>query len=116
MSYYLFLDDERMPKDVTWVKLPDVTWVIVRSHDEFILTIVKNGNPKFIAFDHDLGISYYAGKQDEKTGLSCAKWYGEYVLANHLELADFTVHSMNPIGKKSILNTMYDYFVASQEL
>lgn len=30
----IFLDDERRVEDVTWVKLPDVEWTIVRMFDE----------------------------------------------------------------------------------
>lgn len=39
---YLFLDDIREVKDVTWVKLPERNdWKIVRSYDEFVNFIQK---------------------------------------------------------------------------
>src|SRR6202008_2485989 len=55
MSYYLFLDDQRIPSDVSWIDLPIANWDIVRSYDEFIDIINKNGIPQFIRYDHDLG-------------------------------------------------------------
>ena len=35
MSYNLFLDDMRYPKDVKWIELPLVEWTIVRNYKEF---------------------------------------------------------------------------------
>ena len=49
MSYRLFLDDERFPRQVTWVLLPtnfDPDWVIVRTYDQFVEHITKNGLPE----------------------------------------------------------------------
>ena len=59
MSYFLFLDDERFPQDVTWVKLPQHNWTIVRNYNDFVRTIESKGIPKEIAFDHDLGHEHY---------------------------------------------------------
>lgn len=37
----LFLDDERVPQDVTWIKYPEnVEWVVVRSYDEFFMSFI----------------------------------------------------------------------------
>ena len=57
--YYLFLDDERYPKQVTWVNLPLVDWVIVRNYNEFVKKIEEDGMPVFISFDHDLADEHY---------------------------------------------------------
>lgn len=59
MGYHLFLDDERMPSQVTWVKIPYVVWEVVRNYDEFVETITSHGVPKFVTFDHDLADEHY---------------------------------------------------------
>jgi len=108
MSYYLFLDDLRNPEDVTWVNLPKVDWVVVRSYAEFRDYIESNGFPRFISFDHDLADEHYVNtgymgnSHFEKTGYDCAKWLVEVCLDSWTELPDFVVHSMNPVGKKNI--------------
>ena len=33
MSYHLFLDDSRQPKNVTWLDLPPYHWVVVKSYE-----------------------------------------------------------------------------------
>ena len=53
-SYNLYLDDIRTPKKGDWV--------IVRSFEDFVGTIVTKGLPNEISFDHDLGeehINYF---------------------------------------------------------
>lgn len=120
--YYLFLDDERAPRDVKWVELPPANWVIVRSYDAFVKTIEEKGVPEFVTFDHDLGPKAYAeytwahsnknvnrGKFNyetlgEKTGFDCAKWFVQYCLDNNKKIPDYQVHSMNPIGKENIIS------------
>ena len=42
-SYNIFLDDYRNPENVTWVKLPEVSWIIVRSYNAFVDIITKKG-------------------------------------------------------------------------
>ena len=42
----LYLDDIRIPKTEGWV--------IVRTYDEFVNWITKNGLPEEVSFDHDL--------------------------------------------------------------
>lgn len=95
-NFYLFLDDERMPQRVTWVKIPqNVLWTIVRNYKDFVEAIAKNGIPAFVSFDHDLGLEHYKahnlapdgatyeevyGQATEKTGMDCLKWLVEKVL------------------------------------
>ena len=128
--YYLFLDDIRYPKDVKWVELPLVEWVIVRNYNEFIKTIKKDGLPEFISFDHDLGIesmsaynefchNYDNGILDntypnyitmnEKTGFHCAKWLVEYCMDNKLKLPEYTIHSINIVGKSNIIGLLENF-------
>jgi hypothetical protein len=107
----LFLDDERTPNKF----LNDIrTWEIVRSFNEFVKFITEKGLPKFISFDHDLAFEHYKihiekgfepadyDSVKEKTGYHCAKWLIEYCQNKNLELPDFQVHSMNPIGADNI--------------
>lgn len=116
--YYLFLDDERDPLDVTWVNLPLYNWTIVRNYREFVSHIEKNGLPKFVTFDHDLAIEHYpfmeptatALKADcipyeiykEKTGYDCAKWLVEYCMENRKFLPEYAIHTKNPVGAENI--------------
>lgn len=59
LPYNLFLDDYRNPKDVTWVALPDVEWIIVKSYQEFVNIIDERGIPKLVSYDCDLVDEHY---------------------------------------------------------
>jgi hypothetical protein len=113
----LFLDDIRNPKDCANGLVPsklnkmywDDDWSIVRSYDQFVSWIVKNGLPDFISFDHDLADVHYSmdfskfndgGK--EKTGYECAKWLVNYCMDMKLDIPRYIVHSQNPVGKVNI--------------
>ena len=102
---YLFLDDERIPADVTWVSGfdPNLPWHIVRSYDEAVSYVEQNGIPNVVSFDHDLGSDY--------TGLSFAFWLASHDLDYHTMPDDFSymVHSMNPVGKVNIIGTLESY-------
>ena len=112
--YNLFLDDERFPQTaVTLVTekvdmyKDDRDWVIVRNYDEFVDTILKNGLPDMISFDHDLAdIKYDNGVMSfsyrEKTGFDTAKWLVDYCMNNDVKLPNYQVHSANPVGKENI--------------
>lgn len=116
--YKLFLDDVRVPEDVARYIYPTSLrllyelneWVVVRSHREFVEYIQLHGLPGIISFDHDLGfvspspepISGLAGTGNE-SGYDCAKWLVTHCITNNLDLPDFLVHSMNPIGAKNII-------------
>jgi hypothetical protein len=85
----LYLDDIRIPKTKGWD--------IVRSYDEFVKWIEKNGLPDEVSFDHDLG------EEGTKTGYDAAKWLVQYCYSNTLPfLPEFNVHSANPVGKANI--------------
>ena len=104
MSYNLFLDDLRDPN----LFLNDTkTWVVVRTYNQFVETITKQGLPNFISFDHDLADEHYEGIVDydnykEKTGYDCAKWLVEYCMKTNQSLPEWQVHSMNPVGRINI--------------
>lgn len=101
-DYYLFLDDERYPLDVTWIKLPLYNWEIVRNYEQFVDIIEKRGLPKAVTLDHDIGTN-------SKTGYDAAKWLTEYCKNNKLSLPDYYLHSMNPIGRANI-NSLFESY------
>lgn len=110
---FIFLDDVRMPGDVSWIKLPtpqDGKWIIVRNYDEFVALLEHSKKqPTFISFDHDLEFNHYKGdfsSKDEKTGLHCARALIEICLDRGWRFPKYTCHSMNPIGKKNIEETL----------
>lgn len=122
MNKYLFLDDERCPSDVTWVKLPETfDWAIVKNYNEFVAWIKNNGLPEFVTFDHDLAFEHYPFNEinpslkipydtyQEKTGYHCAKWLVEYCINTNQELPQCQVHTMNPIGRTNIINALRDF-------
>jgi hypothetical protein len=121
MIYYLFLDDTRFPKNVTWVDLPPRNWTIVRSYKEFVDIINKNGIPQLVSYDHDLGDeaigeaisksyqSFDYTKIKEKTGFDCAKFLVEKCMDLNIKHPDFIAHSINPVGKENIEKYINNY-------
>lgn len=119
--YNLFLDDFRVLDDMIGPPWSNNEWVVVRSHDEFVDYITKNGLPKIVSFDHDLAdehYDYYFEHQKpidydevkEKTGMHSVKWMCNYILDNDLidQFPECHVHSANPQGKlniESVINT-----------
>lgn len=122
--YHLFLDDERMPKDVKWIELPPVQWVIVRNYKQFVETIEKDGLPQTISFDHDLAdehyqeyhaahdekmLSYGKFRYDEcveKTGYHCAKWLAQYCVDKNLPIPLYYLHTLNGIGRMNMFSVL----------
>jgi hypothetical protein len=116
---YLFLDDIRNPIEAysytNYTPFISNEWHIVRTYDEFTQYISDNGLPDFISFDHDLGeISYNTFWNDdtiieEKTGMDCAKFLIDYCIDNNKTLPQYYVHSMNPVGKRNIINILSNF-------
>lgn len=118
---YLFIDDIRMPGDVTWIRLPNVAWSIARSYDQAVEWVETNGFPDAVSFDHDLGIEEFDTTESgiviavehshEKTGYDFAKWLIDRDLdtGNMPDHFEFYVHSMNPIGAKNIHQLLTGY-------
>ena len=114
MSYKLFLDDERLPYQVSWVQLPQGPFTTVRSYKAFVECIEQYGVPSFVTFDHDLGREHYVAgiagtaptydSYKEKTGYDCAKWLVNYCYDKGVNFPDYEVHSMNIIGKQNIIH------------
>ncbi len=123
-KYHLFLDDVRFPKDVKWLELPLVEWVIVRNYNQFIETIERDGIPVSVSFDHDLADEHYqdyetATDKDhplfgqvqyhkfvEKTGYDCAKWLANYCVDKQIPVPLYYLHSLNPVGRENIFSMM----------
>ena len=91
--------------------------VWVKSYQQFVDWIIKNGLPEAICFDHDLGMEVALDarakgmskrksrllKQEEKTGYDCAKWLVEYCMDNYdCPLPLYNIQSANPVGKANI--------------
>jgi len=108
---HLFLDDERIPGQVTWVSLPSAQYTIVRNFEQFVNYIYEYGVPNFISFDHDLADQHYIaaemGVEDygqEKTGYDCAVWLVDFCDQWREKFPKYAVHSMNPIGRERIIS------------
>ncbi len=109
--YSLFLDDARTPGMVTWVSLPQRSWIVARSYAEFVRLVAERGLPEFVSFDHDLADEAEAAAVGGRTGADCALWLAERCVATSAALPNYVIHSMNPIGRAliaSILETARD--------
>ena len=127
--FNIFLDDERQPNEAIywehddkscWItERPLLHWEIVKSHDEFVTKITKNGIPKTISFDHDLADEHYVegisgtqpkyGEYKEKTGYECLKWLVEYCNERNLPLPKCYIHSFNPVGRENMFSLIENY-------
>ena len=112
-GYWLLIDDERQPKDVYKLSgnidyFNNNNWVVVKSYDEFVSQIEKNGLPERISFDHDLGMG--------KSGMDCVKWLVEYCMDKHVPFPKYVVHSQNPVGKQNIISYITSFKNTSMHL
>jgi len=116
MTYKLFLDDYRSPQQVPAILkvAPANEWIVVRSYDQAVDCILQNGMPDFISFDHDLNDDHYAypNKTHEKTGMTFARWFIDWIIDNDIVVPDhfdYYVHSMNPHGAENIRSIMASF-------
>jgi hypothetical protein len=108
-KYNLFLDDRRT-LDMAYeansglkIHLSKHPILIAKNASEFISIVLKNGIPKMVSFDHDLGDFYYDnGEKRERSGATCAEWLCKYCMQSGKPLPHFSVHSDNPVGRESI--------------
>jgi len=139
---YCFIDDIRNPKDA-WIYprrdekkqiitgrslenisgIPNGNWDIVRTYDQFVDYLEKNGIPDVISFDHDLSdemMRYYhvvTSKTGEinyedittKSGLCCAKYLAAVCLEQNKKFPIWYVHSANKWGASNIKNYITDF-------
>lgn len=98
----LFLDDERSPSDVTWVKYSGtVKFTVVRTREEFQWAVLTNPRFDIFSLDHDLqDFDHFSEK--ENTGFSCLY---EVASSYRCKLPKQVIaHSKNPIGAEKINN------------
>ena len=122
MTWNLFIDDERMPADVTWAPREiqemyrNEEWTVVQNFADAYCAITLRDMPKFISFDHDLG-------ENQQTGFYLARRLIDDALdfpdEPHMQFpADFAfyVHSKNVCGAKNIQGLLDNYlkFKSSQ--
>lgn len=119
MKTFMFIDDERMPSDVTWAEWRFYSFdgvyegkeyyenvVILRNSHEVLKWVNWNGFPDAVSFDHDLG-------DDQPTGYDIIKSlvefdmevFGKLIKEHH----KFYVHSKNPVGAKNIADYVENY-------
>jgi hypothetical protein len=120
--YALFIDDVRMP-NVAYLygqrknlidesRIPQGSWDIVRSYDEFADYIRKNGVPLTISFDNDLcedhvkyyfeavasGVFEWRGASP-KMGIHCLELILNICKNNEMPLPKIFIHSANHFGR-----------------
>lgn len=107
----IYLDDlrEDLQKEFTHPIYATEEWIWIKSHEEFVEWVQKNGLPKRVSFDHDMSPEHYSGawypygKSKNKTGWHTALWFCEYCKKQG-EWPEIYVHSRNPIGRNNIKN------------
>jgi len=126
MSYNLFLDDNKNPKDI-WseTKSPEYAvynWVTVKDYESFIDIIKEQGLPTRVSFDHNLNEEHYSfdGKKkisydvfEYKTGYDCAVWLIEYCIDYSETLPLCKVHCDKGKGKSNI-ESLLENFISYQ--
>lgn len=90
VMYSMYIDDVRNP--------PPGDWVVVRSSNEALECVQKNGMPAFISFDHDLG--------GDDTTMVFLRMLAKELLFNYSNPPKYIVHSSNPVGKLNIISFM----------
>ena len=108
MTWNLFIDDERMPTDVTWGNEAFYSvypWTIARNLNEVQTLVADFGFPQFISFDHDLSSNEPSGK-DIANWLVAKDLDGVYKFPTNFQ---YFVHSRNPVGKVNIEGLLNDY-------
>ena len=98
MTYSLFVDDEREPK----TEAPVGGWIVARSMDIAIVTIIHQGWPEYISMDHDLG-------EDQKTGYDFVKWLVDCHMQKPFDFPEFNYHTANPVGRDNMKSYVENY-------
>lgn len=103
----IWIDDIRDPNKHIWKNwinrqfTPSYNHIIwLKSYDDCVAWIKKNGLPNAICFDHDLG-DVDKGHQ-EKTGYDCAKYIVDYCMDNNEPFPPYAIQSDNGPGRQNI--------------
>ena len=125
---FLFLDDERKPREAFLYDenrrlleksgILEYQWDIVRSYDEFVNYIEKNGIPDVVSFDNDLfnlSSSKYSVQDVDKqfrmenweeftikTGAHCAQYLVEACKAHGKPIPIYHIHTANSAARPII--------------
>ena len=109
MKQIIFLDDERVIQDVTWVDYSQWSgaYVISQSSASRLISYIKHYGKYFdwentlFSLDHDL--QDFEG-EEESTGYTFIKWLVDFMIDNEISLQHLhvVVHSQNPVGKENI--------------
>lgn len=109
MKQIIFLDDERIIQDVTWIDYSQWSgaYVISQSSASRLISYIKHYGKYFdwehtlFSLDHDLQ-DFEGG--EESTGYTFIKWLVDFMVENDISLKflNVVVHSQNPIGKENI--------------
>lgn len=114
----LFLDDGRMPEDVTWIEYPiNAEFKVVRNSKEFIEAyeeLTNQGLEYSISLDHDIQEVTSNGR--EVTGYDVLKMVVNLYFSDELAYLPNTVyvHTQNPVGRKNILSYWYNFCTSIQ--
>lgn len=96
----LWLDDERDPTDPeiqsNFGSVGNEVWAKTANT---AINYLKGGNVVSISLDHDLGSN--AG-----TGMDVASWIEEQAYLGNLPRLTWSVHSMNPVGRKNMIRAL----------
>lgn len=89
-DWKLFIDDERNP--------PDDSWSVCRTNEEAVALIERDGMPRLVSFDHDLG----RDDTGPRTTMELVVWMSIY----HFNEGppQYTVHSANPVGCQNLIS------------
>jgi len=97
MNYTMYVDDIRNPKGEFDI--------IVRSSEEAIEYMIRNGCPTYASLDHDLG--------GDDTSIAIIKFMVEMDLDTNNEFIpynfSYNVHSANPVGAANIEGYLDSY-------
>lgn len=107
--HFVWIDDERLIDNRFTKRLNsipaeecDITgWSVCRTGEDAVREIKSLSQISdckiFVSFDHDLGFGI--------NGYDVARW----IVENEIPIAGFTVHSMNPVGAKNIIELLTHY-------
>lgn len=113
MQHHIFLDDYRQPVNVTWIEIPATDkWIVVKNYEEFVALFEKLPirSIAHISYDHDLAPAHYANHPtSERTGYDCAKFVVAKALEEGTDIPNYTVHSLNPVGRVNITELFENY-------
>jgi len=98
----LFLDDVRVPGDVTWVHLPQGNYTIVRNYSQFVKELSYK-NFDHYCFDYDL---WFDPGYEGHDGLSCLKHLVNKKGTCNLPV---TFHTQNEWGREKMEKFLLTY-------